>query len=44
MPVTLQPVYMLGALALSYGVGLAARISPAVRAEGLDTIEAQRAE
>jgi putative ABC transport system permease protein len=44
LPVALQPVYMLGAMVLSCGVGLAAGISPALRAAALDPIEALRAE
>ncbi|HEY6132101.1 MAG TPA: ABC transporter permease [Halioglobus sp.] len=44
LPVALQPGYMLASLALSCGVGLAAGISPAMNAAGLDPIEALRSE
>tara|TARA_R110000823_G_scaffold27609_15_gene80425 strand:- start:7988 stop:9184 length:1197 start_codon:yes stop_codon:yes gene_type:complete len=44
LPVALQPVYLFASLALSCGVGLAAGISPALHAAGLDPIEALRAE
>jgi putative ABC transport system permease protein len=44
LPIALQPGYMLASLALSCGVGLAAGISPAMHAAGLDPIEALRSE
>lgn len=44
LPITLQPLYMLASLALSCGVGLAAGITPAMNAAGLDPIEALRSE
>ena len=44
LPVTLQPFYMFMSLALSCGVGLAAGISPALRAASVDPIEALRSE
>lgn len=44
LPVALEPFYMLGSLVLSCGVGLAAGISPAMRAARLDPIEALRSE
>ena len=44
LPVALEPFYMLMSLVLSCGVGLAAGISPAMRAAGLDPIEALRSE
>lgn len=44
LPVSLQPFYMLMSLVLSCGVGLAAGISPALRAASVDPIEALRSE
>jgi putative ABC transport system permease protein len=44
LPIALQPLYMLMSLVLSCGIGLTAGISPAMRAAGLDPIEALRSE
>ncbi len=44
LPVSIPPEYVLGALALSFTVGLLSGVVPARRAAGLDPIEALRAE
>ena len=44
LPVSIPPEYVLGALALSFTVGLLSGVIPARRAAGLDPIEAMRAE
>ena len=44
LPVSIPPEYVLGALALSFTVGLLSGVIPARRAAGLDPIEALRAE
>jgi len=44
LPIVLQPAWALASLALSCGIGLAAGIVPALRAAGLDPINARRSE